>query len=206
MALKVIGAGLGRTGTLSMKLALEMLGLGPCYHMVEVFKNPPHANLWSAAADGPGDWDAIYQGYQSTVDWPSAHFWRELTNRYPDAKVILTIRSTESWINSMQQTILKVLQAGPPEGIPVDDARLHMVQKIVRERAFGGKVDDLAHVAAVYERHNEEVRRSIAADRLLVFEAKQGWEPLCKFLGVPVPDAPYPKVNSAEEFGKGVPH
>src|SRR5688572_16478800 len=128
MALKVIGAGLGRTGTLSMKLALEMLGLGPCYHMIEVFKNPPHANLWSAAADGPGDWDAIYQGYQSTVDWPSAHFWRELTNSYPDAKVILTIRSTESWINSMQQTILKVLQAGPPEGIPVDDARMHMVQ------------------------------------------------------------------------------
>lgn len=201
MALKVVGAGFGRTGTLSMKLALEMLGVGPCYHMVEVFKNPHHAEIWSAAADGPVDWESIFAGYQSTVDWPSTFFWRELANHYSDAKVILTVRSTESWLNSMHQTILRVMQGEPPEGVDIAKAQHQMARKLVLERTFGGKADDDAHLASVYERHNEEVRRSIPADRLLVFEAKQGWEPLCKFLGVPVPDAPYPKVNSAEEFG-----
>lgn len=205
MGLRIVGAGFGRTGTLSMKLALEMLGLGPCYHMHEVFRNPTHPDIWSAAADGPADWDTLLADYQSTVDWPSTFFWRELADHYPEAKVILTVRSTESWLNSMQQTILKVMQGEPPPGVSLDEPQHRMARKLVRERTFGDIIDDLDHVASVYERHNEEVRRSIPAARLLVFDVKQGWEPLCKFLELPVPDAPFPKVNAAEQFGKHIP-
>lgn len=201
MTLAVIGAGFGRTGTLSLKIALEMLGLGPCYHMMEVFKNPEHAALWSAAADGNVDWEKLFTGYQSTVDWPSTFFWRELIEVYPNAKVILTLRSTDSWIKSATSTIFKVMGADgdDDEASPVNASR-DMAKKIVFERTFGGNVEDHAHLTKVYEAHIEEVKRTIPADRLLVYESREGWEPLCKFLGIPVPDMPYPKVNSTEEF------
>lgn len=201
MTLAVIGAGFGRTGTLSLKIALEMLGLGPCYHMMEVFKNPGHAALWSAAADGDVDWEKLFTGYQSTVDWPSTFFWRELTEVYPNAKVILTLRSTESWIKSTTSTIFKVMAAedGTEEPPHVIGSR-NMAKKLVFERTFGGNVEDHAHLAKVYEAHIEEVKRTISADRLLVYESREGWEPLCKFLGIPVPAMPYPKVNTTEEF------
>lgn len=200
MTLAVIGAGFGRTGTLSLKIALEMLGLGPCYHMMEVFKNPGHAELWSAAADGNADWEKLFSGYQSTVDWPSTYFWRDLIALYPTAKVILTIRSTESWIKSTQSTIFRAIAADDnDEPSPVQASR-NMAKKLVLDRTFGGNVEDHAHLAKVYESHIEEVKRSVPADRLLVYESREGWEPLCKFLGIPVPEMPYPKVNSTEEF------
>ncbi len=200
MALKVVGAGFGRTGTLSLKNALEMLGVGPCYHMVEVFKNPGHADLWSAAADGPSDWDKLFAGYGSTVDWPSTSFWREIADHYPESKIILTVRSTESWIKSVQNTIFQAINAPAPEDNPIAAAQVHMARKLVAERTFGGKMDDSAHLGAVYERHNEEVRRTAPASRLLVYEVREGWEPLCKFLGLPVPAAEFPRVNSTDEF------
>ena len=110
MALSVIGAGFGRTGTESMKLALEALGLGPCHHMKEGLPNPEQISLWRAVARGePADWDQIFEGYRSAVDWPAAHYWRELAAHYPDAKVVLTVRSPESWYASMENTILKVI-------------------------------------------------------------------------------------------------
>lgn len=192
MTLQVIGAGLGRTGTLSLKLALEQLGFGPCYHMVEVFKDPAAPDRWSDAADGAPDWAAIFEGYGATVDWPSASFYGELADAFPDAKVILTERDAEAWYRSTQATIFAHT---PPPGEPFG----RMFQKVIG-RMFEGGINDHDSVVAAYRRHNAEVRARIPAERLLVYEVAQGWDPLCAFLGVPVPDAPMPKVNSTEEF------
>lgn len=200
MTIKVIGAGFGRTGTLSLKIALEMLGLGPCYHMAEVFNHPDHSDLWSAAADGNADWEKLFAGYASTVDWPSTYFWRELADRYPEAKIILTYRSTESWIKSAKDTIFRHMNGEPPADKPLLAAQKRMVKKLILQGTLGGEAEDPAHLAKVFEAHNEEVRRTIPSDRLLVYQVKEGWEPLCKFLGVPVPAADYPKVNSTEDF------
>lgn len=198
--LEVIGAGLGRTGTLSLKAALEQLGFTGCYHMVEVFAHPEHVPIWQAAADRKRvDWDALFAGYRSAVDWPVAHFWRDLSRHYPNAKVILTERDPEKWYKSFSETILRVLTM-PPAPNPEMQAHGKMVHDIITEQAFGGKLDDKAHIIDVYRRHNEEVRATIPADRLLVFDAPQGWEPLCRFLGVPVPKTDFPRTNSTDEF------
>ncbi|MES2001731.1 MAG: sulfotransferase family protein [Pseudomonadota bacterium] len=196
MTLSVIGAGLGRTGTMSLKLALERLGFGPCYHMVEVLDDPAgRSPQWEAAADGkPVDWDAIFKGYRSTVDWPGATFWREIVAAFPGAKVILTERDPEDWYRSIEQTIFSRRMPHDPK-----DPWARMTTKVVRGM-FDGVVDDRDHAIAVFERHNRAVRKAIPADRLLVYEVSQGWEPLCAFLGVPVPDEPIPKTNSTAEF------
>lgn len=195
MGLKVIGAGLGRTGTMSLKLALEALGFGPCYHMIEVFKNPAAPGLWEEVADGkPPQWETIFQGYDSTVDWPNATYYRELAEAYPDAKVILTERDPEDWFRSTQATIFAQDMTKAPSN-PFES----MVRKVVGGM-FDLRMHDHDHVIEVFRRHNAEVRRVIPADRLLVYFAADGWAPLCDFLGVPVPDAPMPKVNSTEEF------
>lgn len=194
MALSVIGAGFGRTGTMSLKLALEALGVGPCYHMIEVFKNPEAPGWWSAAADGNPDWERIFEGYVSTVDWPNATFYRELADAYPEAKVILTERDPQAWFESTQSTIFARDVSDPPAN-PFDE----MVSKVI-VRLFDGRMHDRDHVISVFERHNREVRETIPANRLLVYEVAQGWEPLCAFLGKPVPAGPMPKVNSTDEF------
>lgn len=200
MTLKVVGAGFGRTGTLSLKIALEMLGVGRCYHMAEVFQNPGHADLWSAAADGKVDWETLFAGYGATVDWPSTYFWRELANYYPDSKIVLTHRPTQSWIKSAKDTIFAIIGTPAPENNPVLAAQKNMVKKLIVDGTFGGNVDDPVHLAAVYEKHLDEVRRTIPAERLLVYQVGEGWGPLCNFLGIPVPAVDYPKVNSTEEF------
>jgi hypothetical protein len=195
MALKVIGAGFGRTGTLSLKLALEQLGFGPCYHMVEVFKNPQAPGWWAEAADGRPDWERIFAGYASTVDWPSATFYAQLAEAYPEAKVILTERDADAWFTSTQATIFA--QPMGPEG----DANPfgQMFRKVIG-RLFDHDLRDRQHVIDVYRRHNAEVRARIPAERLLVYDVAEGWGPLCGFLGVAVPEAPMPQVNSTEEF------
>jgi hypothetical protein len=194
MPLSVIGAGLGRTGTLSLKLALEQLGFGPCYHMIEVFKDPAAPGRWEAAADGQAvDWEEVFQGYRSTVDWPSATFWRELAEAYPQAKVILTLRDPEAWFASTQATIFK-------QGFDGDSHPFaRMAGKVIGD-LFDRRMHDREHVIDVYERHNETVRRTIPPERLLVYNVAEGWGPLCAFLGVPVPEGPMPKVNSTEDF------
>lgn len=196
MALSVIGAGFGRTGTASLKLALEQLGYGPCYHMFEVFKNPAAPGFWEAAADGASmDWEQVFAGYSSTVDWPSTTFYETLANAYPDAKVILTERDPESWWRSTQATIFNwdAPGASPPEHF------LRMVQKVVGA-LFDQRIHDHDHVLDVFRRHNARVREVIPANRLLVYEVADGWGPLCEFLGVPMPDTPMPKLNTTEEF------
>lgn len=201
MALQVIGAGLGRTGTMTLKTALEMLGLGPCHHMVEVFADvPTQAPFWRAAAGGePVDWDQGLAGYRACVDWPSAHFYRQLAAHYPEAKVILSRRDPERWYDSMAETILKAVSMPVFAGTEGGEAPLHFARMIIHDQTFGGDLSR-ENVIAAFERHNAGVVANIPPERLLVFEAAQGWEPLCAFLGVPVPDVPFPRTNSREEF------
>lgn len=198
MKLDVIGAGLGRTGTHSLKLALETLGFGPCYHMAEVFEHPAHAEAWHALTDGRAhDFDTVLAGYRSAVDLPVSYFWRELAAANPSAMIILTEREENAWFESVKNTILERLAADPETArFP---AQVRMARHLVVEKLFG---DDLSrdNVIAVYRRHNAAVRRTIAPERLLVFEGSQGWTPLCNFLGVAVPGEPYPKTNTTEEF------
>ncbi|MBA3812104.1 MAG: sulfotransferase family protein [Caulobacteraceae bacterium] len=196
MPLSVIGAGLGRTGTMSLKLALEQLGFGPCYHMIEVFKDPAAPARWEAAADGERvNWEEVFAGFTATVDWPSASFYKELAAAYPQAKVILTERDPEEWYESTQQTIFAIRD----ERAAPTDAFVSMVRKVVY-RMFDFRVHDRDWAISVFGRHNAQARAAFSPDRLLVYEVAQGWGPLCEFLGVPVPDGPMPKVNTTEEF------
>jgi hypothetical protein len=202
MALQVIGAGLGRTGTLTLKLALERLGFDPCHHMIEVLGNPEQVPLWNRAADGGlSDWEEIYGNYRATVDWPGCHFYAELAERYPEAKVILSLRDPERWYDSMSETILKSMEMmglTTPGEIPADHP-MRFGGIIIPQMTFNYDFSR-ENVIAAFERHNAEVQRRIPAERLLVFEAKQSWEPLCAFLGTPVPDEPFPSTNSRDEF------
>jgi hypothetical protein len=197
MALELIGAGLGRTGTLSLKAALERLGYAPCYHMIEVLASPPRAQHWLARTPSGGhDWDAIFAGYRATVDWPAAAFWRELADRHPHAKVLLSLRDADRWYDSVMNTIYLVLKQGPPARAPqILHEFQRFVYELVIERTFGGRLDDRAHAKRVFEAHNQAVIDAIPAPRLLVYRTGDGWEPLCRFLGVPVPDAPFPHLN-----------
>ena len=195
MPLSVIGAGFGRTGTMSLKLALDRLGFGPCYHMVEVFKNPKASGYWEAAADGRTvDWEEVFAGYGSTVDWPSATFYKQLANAYPEAKVILTVRDPEAWFASTQATIFSRHIRDDTE----DDWQ-RMVLKVISD-LFDRRMTDKAKLIDVYQRHNEEVRRTIPQERLLVYEVADGWEPLCRFLDADVPNESMPRANSTDEF------
>lgn len=194
MTLSVIGAGFGRTGTYTLKVALEQLGFGPCYHMAEVFPRPGAPDLWSAAADGDADWARIFEGFRASVDWPGATFWRELAAAYPEAKIILTVRDPQAWFGSTQATIFRPRPPGAtPEGFE------RMLGKVIG-RLFDDRLDDRDHVIGVYERHNAAVKSAFGPERLLVFDVAEGWEPLCRFLGVPVPADPMPRTNSTEEF------
>jgi len=195
MALKVIGAGLGRTGTLSLKMALEQLGIGPCYHMVEVMMHPEAAALWIGAANGKPDWDAIFHGYAATVDYPGCSFWRELSAFYPDAKVLLSLRDPDQWFESTQATIFS---AQAMEMIGRSPMKPFLEKTVWNE--FGDRIHDRDFMVDAFRRHNAAVQQAIPKERLLVYEPGQGWEPICEFLGVPVPASPFPHANSREEM------
>lgn len=207
--LRVIGAGFGRTGTLSLKLALERLGFGPCHHMLEVFADPSQAGVFLAAHRGQDvDWDEVYGAYAATVDFPGAVFWEELAAAYPDAKVLLSVRPAAEWYASARATIFAAMdtpggQGGPSADEPDDIALLRtMATEVIRDGLFGGRLDDPGHCMAVYEAHNRRVMTSVPDDRLVVWEVGSGWEPLCAGLGVPVPDEPFPRTNTREEFAR----
>jgi len=197
MALKLIGAGLGRTGTLSLKAALERIGYGPCFHMIEVLTAPERGRQWLEQTwSGIHDWDAIFRGYRATVDWPAAAFWRELVERYPDAKVLLSLRDADRWYDSVMNTIYPVMTQGPPERAPKILRDFHeMVYDLIFERTFEGRLGERAHAKRVFEEHNQAVIASLPASRLLVYQAGDGWEPICRFLEVPVPEDDFPHLN-----------
>jgi hypothetical protein len=193
MSLSVIGAGFGRTGTDSMKTALEILGLGPCHHMKELNANPAQRALWRSIVRGDTpDWNRAFAGYHSATDWPSAFYWRQLSAFYPDAKILLTLRDAESWYASMQKTILRSL-AGSTDADSVGVT-------LIAERVLDGRLDDRAHAIAVFEKNTVDVKAAFGADRLLIHTLGDGWDNLCRFLHKPVPDTPFPRSNSAAEF------
>lgn len=201
MSIKVIGAGFGRTGTLSLKFALEKLGFDKCYHMMEVGYHPHHRDEWIRAAQGEKiDWAELFTGYQASVDWPSANFWREQMAAFPDAKVLLTLRDSEKWYASVMNTIWPSSSAG--ENHEDEERRLgaEMAFKVIWDPVFDRRMEDKAHVIACYEAHNQRVIDEVPADKLLVYTPGDGWGPLCEFLNVDIPDEPYPKVNTTEEF------
>jgi hypothetical protein len=199
MTLHVIGAGVGRTGTYSLKLAINQLGYGPCHHMEEVLHNQTsQVPLWADAVKGHPDWSAIYDGYASAVDWPTAGFYRELNAAYPSAKFVLTVRSPESWAESFSATIYKLL-AGRDQAPAEMRAWLDMAVGVVDKTGFPAGLDVTA-LKNAFIAHNDAVKAAIPADRVLSYEVKEGWGPLCAFLGVPVPDGPFPRTNDRSEF------
>ena len=193
MSIKVIGTGFGRTGTDSMREALTILGLGPCHHMSEVIANEEQKRLWRALAKGAApDWSELFAGYASCMDWPSAHYWRQLIEVYPDASVILTWRSPESWWQSFEKTILAgISQLQDQEALGIS---------LIAKQVFGGKAHDRATAVALYEANVTAVMATVPRERLLVHKLGDGWETLCAHLRVPVPDQPYPNRNDTKEF------
>jgi hypothetical protein len=198
--LKVIGAGFGRTGTASLQAGLEVLGFGPCYHMREVFTHLDDIPVWEAATRGENvDFAAFFANWTATVDWPGCTFYRELMAVYPDAKVLLNVRDPDTWYASCLATIF-----GPwidPSLIPVAPPWAGMAKQLVWERTFQKRGDDRTFTIDVFNRHNEEVKATVPAEKLLVYDVKQGWEPLCQFLNVPVPrETPFPHLNDTASF------
>ena len=199
MAMQVIGAGVGRTGTYSLKLAINQLGLGPCHHMEAVLHDmPAQVPLWSAAVKGEPDWNAIYDGFESAVDWPTAAYFRDLIKAFPSAKFILTERDPDNWAESFGATIYKLL-AGRDEGPPEMKAWLDMANDTIDKTGFPAGLDR-DQLAQAFVAHNEAVKATIPADQLLIYQVKQGWTPLCEFLGVPVPAGEFPRTNDRAEF------
>jgi hypothetical protein len=199
MALKIVGTGLGRTGTKSMQTALNRLGFGPCHHMVEMFANPQAFPHWIAASKGAQNWDVLFDGYQSMVDWPGVKYWRELVDHYPDAKVLHTVRDPDLWFDSTQATIFnaanlqRIVQPGP-----MSDFFTGLFGD------FLPHINDRFAMTEYYRRHDAEVRATVPKDRLLIYEVGSGWAPLCEWLGVAVPDTPYPSENTRADFAQRV--
>jgi hypothetical protein len=197
VTLKVVGAGVGRTGTNSLKIALERLLGGQCHHMFEIIMNPDQVPLWTAAIEQKGDvdWTTVLDGYVAQVDWPGASFWPELSAAYPDALVILSVRDPDVWYTSASNTIFQSFDLMPPELSPW----FANVAALLAER-FSAELGDRDAMIAAYKRHNDAVRAAIPADRLLEWSPEQGWEPICERLDVPVPDEPFPITNQTAEF------
>lgn len=193
MTLKVIGTGFGRTGTDSMRTALNILGVGPTHHMFELEEGSPLRPLWlDLAKGGEPDWDKLFEGYTACVDWPSAFYWRTLIDVYPDAKVVLTMRSAESWWTSFEGTILKFLQSGnDPEGLA------HL---LLADQVFEGRYADRDHAISVYNKNVADVIATVPSERLLIHNLGDGWHPLCDWLGLPVPDVDYPSGNTTADI------
>jgi hypothetical protein len=208
--MKLIGAGLPRTGTLSQKVALEMLGLAPCYHMVNVLGDLDLAPQWRRALDGDADWEEIFSGSEATVDWPGSFFYRELIEFYPDAKVMLSVRDGDAWARSMRETIwgmfyddvvMQHLSTARAMVDPKWNGYIEMMKEMwERSGLLNGANTTAEWMSTAMDRYNEEVQRTVPAERLLVWSPGDGWEPLCELLELPVPDAPFPHLNESKAF------
>jgi hypothetical protein len=202
MALDVIGSGFGRTGTKSLKAAVEQLGFGPCHHMHEIVEHPGQVAHWQALAAGePVDWDVVFAGYRSQVDWPGAHVWRELAEAFPQAKVIHTVRPEEKWWASFNKTIGKLMARYDTLPLPPHIRDIMTAWNgLAGQGTFGGVLDDKEVGLAAFRKRTQDVQEALPADRLLVFDVAQGWGPLCDFLEVDVPETPFPHHNLRADF------
>jgi hypothetical protein len=207
MSLQVIGSGFGRTGTFSLKLALEQLGFGPCHHMEQAFANPDQPPRWARVAGddttlwASDEWRDLMKGYRAQVDWPGAHIWRELAATYPEAKVIHSTRPEEKWWTSFDQTIGKFLTGREEMPLPPHIRTMtEAAHQMIGQKTFGGRWADKDTAIAAFRRREADVRAAIPPERLLVFNVAEGWEPLCAFLDVQVPDTDFPRTNDVAEF------
>ncbi|MEU6720301.1 sulfotransferase family protein [Nonomuraea sp. NPDC046802] len=217
--LTVIGAGFPRTGTSSMKAALERLGFGPCHHNSDVGSDPDRARRWAPLAnhDTVPDWEHVFEGFRSAVDWPASFFWRELAARYPEAKVVLTVRDPNAWFASMRTLITNGPTRLKAENVVPEAAGLMesmkttrpLLDRMIREglgsdRPFG-EVPDEQETIVVFEQHTAMVKKSLPPERLLMFDVREGWEPLCRFLGVDIPAGePFPHLNDSEAMQQSI--
>jgi hypothetical protein len=213
MSIKIIGAGLPRTGTNTLKQSLEQLGYKHVYHMKELLVNPEKLPYWKTLDEtGDTDWDALYEGYDGTVDFPGYPWYKEHMKRYPDAKVILTVRDFEAWYKSVDSTVFRAGPQTPGEKIKMIgkllfSSRARNVVKCIKwfKKVFfadnlQGKFGDKEFAKKFWEDHIAEIKASVPADKLLVYDVRDGWAPLCKFLGVPEPSEPLPHLNKKEDF------
>ncbi|MGP0100621.1 MAG: sulfotransferase family protein [Solirubrobacteraceae bacterium] len=211
MSIELIGAGLPRTGTLTQKLALEELGLSPCYHWVNLIADLDQVELWDRAMDGQAPWEEIFEDHRSTADWPGGYFYRELMDFYPDAKVLLSVREPESWERSFRETIwtmchgetvMPLLSRARAQVDPRWKRYLALVDRMFwgPQGTFAAGHAEPAQLIEQAIAHNERVKRVVPAERLLVWEVTDGWEPLCEFLEVDVPDGPFPHANDRDTF------
>ncbi len=217
--MKVIGAGFGRTGTTSLKEALETLGFGSCYHMTEVFGNSNHGSFWLSARRGErSDWNTVLGAYEACVDWPTCTFYKELMREYPEAKVLLSIREPERWYESVRTTIYELSKTIDRSVVAraiftpisfvvfggLSKNRGAMIEEIIWQGTFHGRFEDRDYAINILKEHNEEVKRHVPPQKLLVYDVKQGWGPLCEFLSVPEPDEPFPHLNDAAVMKRGI--
>ena len=204
MSLKVIGAGFGRTSTNSLKVALEKLGYSPCHHMKEVMPRAEQVNWFKRAGAGEEvDWDVVFDDFQAACDWPSAKFHKELAAKYPDAKIVLSVRDANKWYDSTLSTIFAATESIPRwlRWLSPRMRAIHeMVTRVVWEGEFNGRFTDEAYAKQVFLQHIEEVKAHYPPERLLVHQPADGWKPLCEFLGKDIPNEPYPRVNEAHEI------
>ncbi|MFD0855736.1 sulfotransferase family protein [Actinomadura adrarensis] len=207
--LQVIGVGMHRTGSLSVKAALERVGFGPCYHGMEALRRSRDGDLWLAAYETGGDidWSQIFEGFRSAMDWPTIYFWERLAAEYPDAKILLTDRDPESWWDSHARMFRVgfqfVEELTDEERRWAEESgfgRMQTALNTIPPASFDGRVFDKAHCLRVFEQHYARVRQTVPAERLLVYRVQEGWEPLCRFLGVDVPDEPFPRVNVGDDL------
>ena len=201
MTLEIIGPGFGRTGTKSLKIALEHLGFGPAHHMFEVRDNPRLLTPWQNYLTGHGiDWEEAFPGYRAQVDWPGAACWRELIRDFPEARVILTVRDPDEWFDSVEATILQFLANRGNHSDAHVNAVAEMANELINQGVFDGRITDRAHATQVFRDHIEEVRATVEPGRLLVFNVAEGWAPLCRFLEADVPAITFPRLNSSRQF------
>ena len=208
MGLKVIGAGFGRTGTLSLKTALEQLGFSPCHHMSEVAKDVSQIDWFLKAANGEKvNWDDVFSGFEAAVDWPTAAYYEELADKYPDAKIILGVRDPEAWYESVRTSIFIFPPSFPRwirKLVPSANNFIEMIEKTVWENELNGRFEDKEQTIEVFLERIEAVKEKIPSERLLVHRATDGWDPLCRFLNVPVPEQNYPWVNEGRQIRRVV--
>jgi hypothetical protein len=218
MSIKIIGAGFPRTGTTTLKRSLETLGYKRSYHMKELLVNPQMLHFWKTLDEtGDTDWDALYANYDATVDFPCYPWYKEHMKRYPDAKVILTVRDFESWYKSVTNTVLTAGPQTPGEKIKMmgkllTSSRARQVVGVIKffkfkffTKEFEGQFEDKAYAEAKWNAHIEEVKRVVPKEKLLIYDVRDGWKPLCEFLGVPEPPEPLPHLNKKENFKEMLP-
>lgn len=201
MTIKILGGGFGRTGTNSLKNALEILGEGPCYHMYEVGKNIEHVDLWNTAFEKNNcDWKYLFNEYKAAVDWPTVSYLPQLLDEFPDAKVIITTRNPNDWYESASKTIFKAMEVGYKNPDPEGRRRTEMSKRLILDTVFSGRYKDKEHCIDVYNKHIQTIEKLVPIKRLLKFNITEGWNPLCQFLEVPVPNEPFPKTNDRSSF------